>query len=224
MDIAPYIDHTVLKPILTEREVEQICHEASQFHFAAVCIPPPMVAFSKSQLDATPVKVATVIGFPFGYSVTGAKLKEIEDSDRQGADEFDAVINLIHLKACNWSQLEQEMRILVQFVHDRKKIIKVIIESGMLSDNEIIDCCKLYGPLGIDFLKTSTGYAERGASLDAVRLMKEHLPKMVKIKASGGIRTYDFAKQLIEAGADRLGCSASIAIVNGRPMAEKNAY
>ena len=224
MDIAPYIDHTVLKPILFEKEVEQLCREAGQFHFAAVCVPPPMVAFSKTKLGASPVKVATVVGFPFGYSVTSAKLQEIEDADGQGADEFDTVINLIHLKSGRLSLLEQEMRILVQFVHDRKKIIKVIIESGMLSDNEIIDCCKLYGSLGIDYLKTSTGYAERGASIDAVKLMKKNLPKNVRIKASGGIRSYDFAKQLVEAGADRLGCSASVAIINGRPRTEKNAY
>jgi deoxyribose-phosphate aldolase len=224
MDIASYIDHTLLKPTLSEQEVVQLCHEANKFHFAAVCVPPPMVSLSKNLLNQTSVKTATVIGFPFGYSVTGAKLREIEDADNQGADEFDTVINLIHLKSGKRSLLEQEMRTLVQFVHDRQKKIKVIIESGILTEKEIIDCCNLYGSLGIDFLKTSTGYAERGASIDAVRLMKKHLPLTVKIKASGGIRNYDFAKQLIDAGASRLGCSASVSILSGRPEVEKNSY
>lgn len=224
MDIAPYIDHTLLKPTLAEQEVVQLCHEANQFHFAAVCVPPPMVACAKSLLDQTSVRIATVIGFPFGYSISAAKMQEIEDADRQGADEFDVVINLIHLKAGKYSLLEQEIRLMLQYVHDKQKVIKVIIESGVLTEKEIIDCCHLFGRLGIDFLKTSTGYAEKGASLDAVRLMKNHLPATVKIKASGGIRTYDFAKQLIEAGASRLGCSAGISIVNASPLTEKNAY
>jgi deoxyribose-phosphate aldolase len=224
MDIASYIDHTLLRPTLSEQEVVQLCNEANQFHFAAVCVPPPMIALSKNLLNQPHVKIATVIGFPFGYSVTSAKLREIEDADNQGADEFDTVINLIHLKSGKWSLLEEEMRTLVQYIHDKQKKIKVIIESGILTEKEIIDCCNLYGSLGIDFLKTSTGYAERGASLEAVRLMRKHLPPTVKIKASGGIRNYDFAKQLIDAGASRLGCSASVSILSGRPEAEKSAY
>jgi deoxyribose-phosphate aldolase len=224
MDIARYIDHTLLKPTITEEEVLRLCNEASQFHFAAVCVPAPMVALSKNLLNHSPVRTATVIGFPFGYSVTEAKLAEIEYADKQGADEFDTVINLIHLKSRKWLLLEEEMRRLVHFVHGRQKIIKVIIESGVLTEKEITDCCHLYGRLGVDFMKTSTGYAEQGASLEAVRLMKKHLPTSVRIKASGGIRTYEFARQLIEAGATRLGCSASVSIISGKPQAEKNLY
>jgi deoxyribose-phosphate aldolase len=224
MDIAPYIDHTLLKPTLAEQEVVQLCHEAKQFHFAAVCVPPPMVSLAKSLLGQTSVKIATVIGFPFGYSVAAAKMQEIQDANQQGADEFDTVINLIHLKAGKYYLLEEEIRMMVQYVHDKQKIIKVIIESGVLTEQEMIDCCHLFGRLGIDFLKTSTGYAEKGASLEAVRLMKNYLPATVRIKASGGIRTYDFAKQLIEAGASRLGCSAGVSIINAISLTEKNAY
>ena len=221
-ELAAYIDHTLLKPTITEEEVRQLCQEARQYQFAAVCIPPSMVLSAKNLLQQTPVKTATVIGFPFGYSVTEAKLAEIKDALDHGADEVDTVINLIHLKAGNWLLLEQEMITLVEFVHEKQKIIKVIIESGILTDREIIDCCHVYGNLGIDYLKTSTGYAERGVSLDAVRLIKKHLPSTVKVKASGGIRTYEFAIQLVEAGADRLGCSASVSIIKGKSLTEKN--
>lgn len=163
------------------------------------------------------VKVATVIGFPFGYSTGKAKLEETEQAIADGADELDAVINLVALRNGDWEYLEWEMQAITDKVHAHGKIIKVIIESGILEDAEIIRCCDLYSKLGVDFLKTSTGYAEKGASLHAVRLMRAHLPAGVRIKASGGIRQYEFARQLIEAGADRLGCSASVEIVTSQP-------
>ena len=130
-----------------------------------------------------------------------------------GADELDIVISLVALKEGDWAQLEEEMRVLTERVHAEGKIVKVIIESGILTDEEIIQCCSVYSRVGVDFLKTSTGYAEKGATVAAVRLMREHLPPRVKIKASGGIRDYVFAATLVEAGADRLGCSASVEIV-----------
>jgi deoxyribose-phosphate aldolase len=141
-----------------------------------------------------------------------------------GADELDVVINLIALKEEAWSRLESEMRALVGPIHKAARLVKVIIESGVLTDEEIIRCCEVYGGLGVDFLKTSTGYAERGATVEAVRLMRAHLPSTVRIKASGGIRTYALARQLIDAGADRLGCSASVEIVNGEFAAGFDGY
>jgi deoxyribose-phosphate aldolase len=161
------------------------------------------------------IKVATVIGFPFGYSTTAAKLAEIEQAIADGADELDIVINLVALREGYWDQLEEEMRILTLRAHTSGKLVKVIIESGLLTDEEIIRCCSVYSHVGVDFLKTSTGYAEKGASLAAVQLMRHHLPPGIKIKASGGIRDYAFAAALVEAGADRLGCSASVEIVKG---------
>jgi deoxyribose-phosphate aldolase len=214
--LARYIDHTILKPTASHIEISKICREAVEYGFAAVCVPPPFVTFALQELGGDGrVKVATVIGFPFGYSVASAKLAEVEQALADGADELDVVINLIALKAGDWGLLEKEMRLLTTAIHTAGKIVKVIIESGVLTDEEIVRCCELYGGVGVDFLKTSTGYAEKGAAVEAVRLMRAHLPAGVRIKASGGIRTAALAQQLIDAGADRLGCSASVEIVKG---------
>jgi deoxyribose-phosphate aldolase len=134
------------------------------------------------------------------------------------------VINLIALRSGDWEFLYKEMGALTALIHTRRKLVKVIIESGILTDEEIIRCCEVYGKLGVDFVKTSTGYAEKGATVEAVRLMRAHLPAGVKIKASGGIRSYDLARQLIEAGAERLGCSASVEIVKGQAASAGGGY
>lgn len=215
INIASYIDHTILKPVTTYIDIKKICEEARSYAFAAVCVPPPLVELAGQSLGEkrASVKVATVIGFPFGYSVEEAKLAETKQALADGADELDVVINLVALKNGDWDLLGREMNEITELVHTHGKIVKVIIESGILQDGEIIRCCELYSALGVDFLKTSTGYAERGATLSAVQLMRQHLPSGIRIKASGGIRNYAFARQLVEAGADRLGCSASVAIV-----------
>lgn len=215
MGIATYIDHTILRPTTTGTEVGKLCQEAIQYGFAAVCLPPPGIGQARQYLSGSPVKIATVIGFPFGYSVPHAKLVESEEAITAGADELDVVINLMALKAGDWVFLEKEMEAIIVVAHRHEKFVKVkvIIECGLLSPGEIVDCCKLYGGMGADFVKTSTGYAEKGASVADVRLMREELPPSVKIKASGGIRTYAFARELIGAGAARLGCSGSVGIV-----------
>ena len=215
MNIAQFIDHTILKPTTTLEDIRKICAEAIEYKFAAVCIPPPFVRNAKMMLKDSEVKVATVIGFPFGYSVAKAKIFEMQQAIEDGADEIDVVVNLIALKAGQWTYLENEIKFLVEAAHKNERIIKVIIESGILSTEEIIKCCELYSKMGVDFVKTSTGYAEKGASVEAVHIMKAHLPEHIKVKASGGIRDFAFAKKLVEAGADRLGCSASVAIVKG---------
>lgn len=217
MNIASYIDHTILKPTTGIKDIEQLCSEAVAFGFAAVCIPPPFIKRVSTILAPTEIKTATVIGFPFGYSATEAKIAETILAIVDGADELDMVINLVALRMNDWDFLAKEVRLVTEVVHNKGKIIKLIVESGILTDEEIIQCCRVFGPLGIDFMKTSTGYAEKGASTEAVLLMRRHLPPGVKIKASGGIKTYVFAKQLVEAGADRLGCSASVAIVKADP-------
>ena len=217
IDIASYIDHTILKPTTTHIEIKKICEEAVQYGFAAVCIPPSLVTIARPQAS----RIATVIGFPFGYSILKAKVTEAEQALLDGADELDMVINLVALRAGDWTYLEKEIQTLTTLVHDHDKVIKVIIESGILTDEEIIRCCDVTARVGVDFVKTSTGYAEKGASVDAVRLMRQHLPAGIKIKASGGIRTYEFARQLIDAGADRLGCSASVDIIKGQPATTK---
>ena len=194
MNIAQYIDHTILKPTTLVSDIEKVCNEAKEYGFAAVCIPPPFVRKAKELLQGSPVKTATVIGFPFGYSVIEAKLAEVVLALVDGADELDIVINLIALKNNDWQYLANEINHLVPVIKEKGKVVKIIIESGVLTDDEIIKCCELYGAAGIDYLKTSTGYAEKGASVHAVRLFKKHLPPSVQIKASGAIRDYAFAK------------------------------
>jgi deoxyribose-phosphate aldolase len=213
MNICSYIDHTLLKPTAMVADINKVCEEAVQYNFAAVCIPPPFVKEAKRITQNSLVKVATVIGFPFGYSAIEAKIAEIILAIVDAVDELDVVINISAIKNNDWQYLANEINTILPIIQSKQKLIKVIIESGVLMDEEIIRCCTLYGAAGVDFLKTSTGYAEKGASVEAVELMKKNLPASVKIKASGGIRTYEFAKKLIDAGASRIGCSASVSII-----------
>ncbi len=213
MNINSYIDHTILKPTTILAEVERVCSEAMQYQFAAVCIPPLFVKKVKEIVSDSSVKVATVIGFPFGYNAIEAKVAEIVLAMVDGADELDMVINISAIKNNDWNFIANEINTITPIIKSKSKIIKVIIESGILTDDEIIKCCDIYGMAGVDYVKTSTGYAEKGASVHAVKLIRAHLADSVKIKASGGIKTFSFAKELIDAGADRLGCSSSVQIV-----------
>ena len=213
MNIAAYIDHTILKPTTTQADILKLCTEALENNFAAVCVPPLFVKMAKQMVTNTTVKVATVIGFPFGYSAIEAKVAEIILAIIDGADELDVVINISAIKNNDWQFLANEINTLMPIIRKQQKVIKIIIESGILTNAEIIKCCDLYGAAGVDFLKTSTGYAEVGATLEAVALIRKHLTNSIKIKASGGIKSYTFAKQIIAAGADRLGCSSSLQIL-----------
>jgi deoxyribose-phosphate aldolase len=224
MNLSHYIDHTLLKPTSTIGDIEKLCIEAIEYDFFAVCVPPWFLKKLVIILAGSPVKMATVIGFPFGYSVAAAKLQEVEQAIADGADELDVVINLAALKSGDWQYLESEMKAILEPVRKNRQLIKVIIETGMLTDEEIIRCCRLYSDLGVDFLKTSTGYAEKGATIAALQLMRQHLPSNIRIKASGGIRTYEQAMQMIRAGADRLGTSSGIAIVKGDKEAADRDY
>lgn len=213
MNIAPYIDHTVLKQTTTIGDVEEVCKEALEFNFAAVCVPPLYVKKAKELLKDSVVKVATVIGFPFGYCAIEAKVAEIVLAIVDGVDELDVVVNISAIKNGDWTFIGNEINTIMPIIRNKNKVIKVIIESGVLTDDEIIKCCDIYGAAGVDFVKTSTGYAEKGASIHDVQLIRAHLTDSIKIKASGGIRSYAFAKELINAGANRIGCSASVQIV-----------
>jgi deoxyribose-phosphate aldolase len=214
MQINRYIDHTLLKPTVLIEDIDRLCNEALKYNFAAVCVPPPMLNIAKEKIKNSDVKLATVIGFPFGYSAVEAKIAEIILAIVDGANELDVVINLIALKNNDWQFLANEINHIMPVVKQKNKVVKIIIESGVLTDNEIIRCCELYGAAGVDFLKTSTGYAEKGATVHAVKLMRSHLPQNVQIKASGGIKTVSFARELIEAGATRLGTSSGVQIVS----------
>ena len=218
LPINKYIDHTVLKPTCLVADIHKLCDEAKQFEFAAVCVPPNFVKLAKEYTTGSEVKVATVIGFPFGYSATEAKIAEIILAMLDGADELDIVANISAIKNADWAYIADEINHIMPIVRSKGKTVKIIIESGVLTNEEIIACCDIYGAAGIDFLKTSTGYAEKGASVEAVKLFRKHLPAAIQIKASGGIRDYETAKQMIEAGATRIGCSAGVSIVTGAKM------
>ncbi len=213
MNIVSYIDHTILKPTTLITDVEKLCKEAVENKVAAVCVPPLFVKQARALLQNSDVKTSTVIGFPFGYSAIEAKLAEILLAIVDGADELDVVINIAALKNNDWQYLAKELNAILPIIKGQQKVVKIIIESGVLTDEEIIKCCDLYGIAGVDFMKTSTGYAEVGATVHAVQLMRKHLADAVKIKASGGIKTYSFASELIAAGADRIGCSSSVKII-----------
>lgn len=214
MNLAAKIDHTLLKADVTEKEIKKLCTEAKEFGFAAVCVPPYFVRKCKLWLNGSNVKVATVVGFPLGYSHTPAKVEEARRAIDEGADEIDMVINIIALKAGDWNYLKNELTSAATIVQLRGGKLKVILETGLLTNEEIIKACELCKEMTVDYVKTSTGFVQPGATVEAVKLLRANLPKSIKIKASGGIRDKEFALQLLEAGADRLGCSASVSIVS----------
>lgn len=215
MNIASYIDHTILKPTTLPSDIEKLCGEAVRYGFAAVCVPPHYVALARQHTAGSAVATATVIGFPFGYSCIEAKVAEIRKAIADGATELDIVINLCAVKTGDLDYLSREITACLQPIRLNRCIVKIIIESGVLTDDEIIACCTLYARHKVDFVKTSTGYAEQGASVHAVQLMRSNLPPEIQIKASGGIRTFAFAQELVDAGATRIGASASITIAGG---------
>lgn len=214
MNLASKIDHTLLKADTSEREVKKLCAEAKEFGFAAVCIPPYFVRKCKLWLTDSNVKVATVVGFPLGYSHTPAKVEEARRAIDEGADEIDMVINIIALKAGDWNYLKNELTSAATIVQLRGGKLKVILETGLLTEGEIIKACELCKEMSVDFVKTSTGFTQPGATIEAVKLLRANLPKSIKIKASGGIRDKEFALQLIEAGADRIGSSAGVSLIS----------
>ena len=214
MQLAPFLDHTLLSPTCTLSQIDTLCSEAVEHGFAAVCVPPCFVEQAAAAVRHGGVRVATVVGFPLGYSTTDTKLHEARESIAAGATELDMVQNLGSLKAGDWEYLHDEAQRMMALVCSENVVLKIILETAALTTEEIIRCCELYAPLGVHFLKTSTGFhAAGGASVEAVATLREHLPDTVQIKASGGIRTFALAKSLIDAGATRIGASASVALV-----------
>ncbi|GAC1585578.1 MAG: deoxyribose-phosphate aldolase [Ginsengibacter sp.] len=214
MKLNSYIDHTSLKPTITLADINLLCDEAKEHGFAAVCVPPMFVKLAKGKLSSTNIKIATVIGFPFGYSAVEAKVAEIVLAILDGVDKLDVVVNITAIKNNDWQYVAHEINTIMGIVKAKEKVIKVIIESGELTADEIIKCCDIYGMAGVDYVKTSTGYASKGATVEDVQLIRAHLADHIKIKASGGIKNYEFAKSLVDAGASRIGCSSSLQIIN----------
>ncbi len=214
MNIAKYIDPTNLKSTATASDIEKLCEEAWEYGFYSVCVNPYYVPLCKRLLDGSDVKVCTVIGFPLGADTTSTKVFETEEALKMGCDEFDMVINVGVLKSGNDEYVLHDIRQVVKAAKGRT--VKVIIETGLLTDDEKMRACRLASQAGAHFVKTCTGMTQGRALVEDILLMKKNITFGVKIKASGGIRSYEDAIKLIEAGSDRIGTSSGVEIVNNR--------
>lgn len=212
-DLASYIDHTILKPEADENDVERVCREALEYGFASVCVNPCYVKLAYSILRDSPVKVCTVVGFPLGASMTAVKAYEAEDAIENGAQEIDMVLNIGALKGGNIEYVKKDIEAVANVCRG-KALLKVIIETCLLSDEEKIQACEVAKLAGADFVKTSTGFSKAGATEEDVALMKRVVGKDMGVKASGGIRDLNAALAMIEAGATRIGTSSSVKIIN----------
>lgn len=215
MNINTFIDHTLLKANATHDEIKTLCNEAREYKFKAVCVNPHFVALSKKLLEGSDVLVCTVIGFPLGASTTEVKIFETLNAIRNGASEIDMVLNISELKEKNDSYVEDEIRELAKACHGNGAILKVIFETCLLTDEEIIRASKLSEKAGADFIKTSTGFSTGGATPHAVKLMLDSISDKVSVKASGGVRDIEAAKNYINMGVKRLGTSSGVKIMNG---------
>jgi len=212
MDLAKLIDHTVLLPDCSSEDIEALCEEAHKHRFAAVCVPPYFVRDVVRKLEDSPVRVATVIGFPMGYACTPAKVEEVKRAVEEGVDEVDVVINICAVKNGHWAYVKNDIESMTMATHARGKVIKVILEVGLLDEEEIKQLCEICNQVGVNFVKTSTGL-NGGATVEVISMLREQLNDQIKIKASGGIRNREAAEALIEAGAARLGTSAGTEII-----------
>ena len=214
VDLAKFIEHTILKPDTTIADVRRLCEEAQQHGFAAVCVPPLYVRDACRVLgENRRVRVATVVGFPMGYSAIPAKSEEIKRAIDEGADDIDAVINIAAAKSENWNHVERDIEAVARATHMRGRTLKLILECGFLLEPEIKKLCELAHAAHVEWLKTGTGFHDRPATADMVRSLRAIAPENFRIKAAGGIRSTRDAEALIAAGADRLGTSASLEII-----------
>ncbi|KYG77411.1 MULTISPECIES: deoxyribose-phosphate aldolase [Roseivirga] len=212
MDINQYIEHTALKPTLVGKDVDLLIAEAKEHRFLGVCVPPFWVKKTARELADTDIQLVTVIGFPLGYNQTEVKELEIKQAIEQGANELDIVMNISAFKdGMPWVKIE--LAKCAHIIHEAGCLMKVIIETAYLTDEEIIKATKLCSEAGTDFVKTSTGFAGAGAKVEHIKLMRENAPSNVGIKASGGIKTLADAQAMINAGADRLGTSSGVEIM-----------
>ncbi len=212
-NINKYIDHTILKPFAGEKEIKKLCDEAIAMNSASVCINPCNVALARRLLEGTDIEVCTVIGFPLGQNTTAIKAAETEQAYNDGCQEFDMVINVGALHDKRYEYVKNDIEAVVKAAKGRT--VKVIIETFYLSNEEKVIACKLATEAGAHFVKTCTGFNEGVATVDDIKLMKESVGEGVLVKASSGIRTYEQAKALIDAGASRLGTSSGAAIIEG---------
>ena len=215
LKLAKLIDHTLLKPDATQQEIAQLCFEARKYGFASVCVNPSWVPLCSQLLKDSPVKVCTVIGFPLGATAPEVKAFEAENAIKQGAAEIDMVINIGALKARDLEVVAKDLRGVVNASHAHGAIVKVIIETVLLTDEEKTIACLLSKEAGAYFVKTSTGFAGGGATVNDVALMRRTVGPEMGVKASGGVRTFEDAENMIKAGATRIGASAGVKIIQG---------
>jgi len=216
-DLARLIDHTILKPEAKFAEIETLCEEARRYSFASVCVNPFWVTAAATALEGSIVKVCTVIGFPLGANRTETKVAEANLAVQQGAQELDMVLNIGALKSGIEQVVANDIRAVADAAHSGQAILKVILETCLLTDAEKELACRIAVDCGADFVKTSTGFSKSGATADDISLMRRVVGPEIGVKASGGIRTYDDALRMVAAGATRIGASASVAIVTGAP-------
>lgn len=215
VNIARMIDHTILKAFATEEDVKVICREAKEYGFFSVCINPGYIELAKEELEGSDVKVCTVIGFPLGANTTDTKAFETKDAISKGAHEVDMVINISALKDKKYDYVQNDIKAVVDAA-DKKALVKVIIETCYLTDEEKKIACELAKKAGADYVKTSTGFGTGGSTPEDIKLMRDTVGPEIGVKASGGVRNMEDAIAVINAGATRIGASASIAIVQGR--------
>lgn len=214
-NIGQYLEYTNLNPRITGWDIDQLVRDARDHSIFGICVPPFWVKRAKREIGNGPVTLITVAGFPLGYNMTETKIEEMRLAVRDGADEVDLMLNISAFKdGMPWPKIELAKS--SKFLHEEGKIFKVIIETAYLSPEEIRKLCKICVNTGVDYVKTSTGFASEGASLENVKLMREILPSSVGIKASGGIKTFIQVREFIEQGADRIGTSSAIDIINKR--------
>ena len=212
MEINKTIDHTALKADTSKDQIKKLCEEAKEYKFKAVCVNPTFVEYCSELLKGSEVNIATVIGFPLGANTSATKAFETSDAIKKGANEVDMVINIGALKDSNYKLVEEDIASVVKAA-DKKAIVKVIIETSLLSDEEKKKACELALKAGADFVKTSTGFSTGGATIEDVILMKTIVGDKLQVKASGGVRDLDTAKKMIEAGATRIGTSSGVKII-----------
>ena len=213
MKLNKYIDHTLLKPDASQEQIETLIEEAKKYDFASVCVNPTWVNFAAQALKATDVKVCTVIGFPLGANTPELKAFETSDAIQHGANEVDMVINIGALKSRNFDLVERDIRAVVEAA--KGTLVKVIIETCLLTDDEKVKACQIAQKAGADFVKTSTGFSTGGATVADVALMRKTVGPDMGVKASGGARSYEDALAFIKAGATRIGASSGVAIMEG---------
>ncbi|MCR2042936.1 deoxyribose-phosphate aldolase [Anaerosalibacter massiliensis] len=211
-NIGSMIDHTLLKPEATSEMIETLCKEAKEYGFFSVCVNPYYVKQVKEELKGSEVKIATVIGFPLGNTTKEVKAFESSEAIKNGADELDMVINIAALKNRDYDVVEEDIKAVVDAANG-SALVKVIIETCLLNDDEKKKACEIAKSAGADFVKTSTGFSTGGATEEDVKLMRETVGENLGVKASGGIRDYETAKKMVNAGASRIGASSSVKIV-----------